>query len=67
MAVCTPGEVTPGTLQRIAAAVHEIAANTPPFFVRSDALAGEPNPNQPRAAVVTLTGDEGRLEALGKQ
>lgn len=67
VAVCTPGEVNPVTLQRVAAVVRQIASTTPAFSVKVGGLAGEPNATQPRAAVVTLTGDEGRLEALGKQ
>lgn len=67
VAVCTPGEVNPATLHRIIAAVKQVAASTSPFSVRIGGLAGEPNANQPRSAVVTLAGDEGRLEELGKK
>jgi hypothetical protein len=67
VAVCTPGEVNPTTLARIVAVVRQLAGETPPVSVRIAGLAGEPNANQPRSAVLTVSGDEGRLEALGKQ
>ena len=66
VAVCTPGEINAGTLQRVIAAVKQVAVSTPAFAIRLGGVAGEPNANQPRAAVLTIEGDEGRLEALGK-
>ena len=65
VAVCTPGEVTPATLQRIVAAIRHVAAQTPVFAITLGGLTGEPNATQPRAAVLMIEGDGGKLEALG--
>ncbi|MES1227976.1 MAG: hypothetical protein ABUL72_04845 [Armatimonadota bacterium] len=66
VAICTPGEISAATLTRVAGAVRQIASTTPAFAIQIGGVVGEPNPNQPRAAALTIEGDEGKLEALGK-